>query len=154
MFLLSDAIFHRKIPISSNSHRLQKRQVHLCKQHFKARIHMRHGLVFSLSNAISIEKLLFPQIAIASGSDKYLLFSRLCKHHFKAHIHMRHGLVFSQSNAILIENFLFPQIAIGCSSNKYLLFSCRCKNPFKVSMIFADICVNYTLKSFLSCCLF
>ncbi len=41
-------------------------------------------MTFSLTDAISIEKLLFSQIAIASGSSKYLLFSRLCKHHFNS----------------------------------------------------------------------
>jgi hypothetical protein len=39
-------------------------------------------LAILLSNAISIEDFLFPQIAITSSSDKYLLFSRLCKHYF------------------------------------------------------------------------
>jgi len=37
-------------------------------------------MAFSMSDAILIEKILSPQIAIASSSDKYLLFSRLCKH--------------------------------------------------------------------------
>ncbi len=41
-------------------------------------------MTFSLTDAISIEKLLFSPIAIASGSSKYLLFSRLCKHHFNS----------------------------------------------------------------------
>ncbi len=31
-------------------------------------------------DAILIEDFLSPQIAIASGNEKYLLFSRLCKH--------------------------------------------------------------------------
>jgi hypothetical protein len=39
------------------------------------------GKVFLLSDAISIEKFLSPQIVIASGSDKYWLFPCLCKHH-------------------------------------------------------------------------
>jgi len=34
----------------------------------------------NLGNAISIEKFLSVQIAIANGSDKYLLFFRMCKH--------------------------------------------------------------------------
>jgi hypothetical protein len=40
------------------------------------------GLAISLSGAILIEDFLSLQIAIASSSDKHLLFSRLCKHHF------------------------------------------------------------------------
>ncbi len=39
---------------------------------------------FSLTDAISMEIFLFSQIAIASGSSKYLLFSWLCKHHFNS----------------------------------------------------------------------
>jgi hypothetical protein len=35
-----------------------------------------------MSDAISIEDFLFPQIAITTSSDKYLLFTRLRKHHF------------------------------------------------------------------------
>ncbi len=68
--------------------------------------------MFLLSNAISIENFLSPQIAIDSGSDKYLLFSRSCKHHFKAHIHMRHGLVFSLRDAISIEKILSAQLPL------------------------------------------
>jgi hypothetical protein len=64
---------------------------------------------------------------------------------------MRLGLVFSLSNAISIEKFLSPQIAIASGSDKYLLFSRLDKHHFKISMIFADISVNYDLKSFLSC---
>jgi hypothetical protein len=36
-----------------------------------AHIHMRNGLVFSLSDAISIEKFLSPKIAIGCSRDKY-----------------------------------------------------------------------------------
>jgi hypothetical protein len=35
-----------------------------------------------MNNAILIEKTLSPQIAIASSSDKYLLFPCLCKDYF------------------------------------------------------------------------
>ncbi len=41
-------------------------------------------MTFSLTDAISIEKLLYSQITIASSSSKYLLFSWLCKHHFNS----------------------------------------------------------------------
>jgi hypothetical protein len=39
-------------------------------------------LAILLSDAISIEDFLFPQIAITSSSDKYLFFTCLHKHHF------------------------------------------------------------------------
>jgi hypothetical protein len=42
------------------------------------------GSAFLLSDAISTEKLLSFQVTIASGSDKYVLFSRLCKHYFRS----------------------------------------------------------------------
>jgi hypothetical protein len=38
------------------------------------------GMVISLSDVISIEDFLSPQIADASSIDKYALFSRLSKH--------------------------------------------------------------------------
>jgi len=41
------------------------------------------GLAISLSDAISIENFLSLNIAIVSGSKKYLLFSRLRKNHLK-----------------------------------------------------------------------
>jgi hypothetical protein len=39
------------------------------------------GRALLLHNPISIENFLYFQIVIATGSDKYLLFSRMCKHY-------------------------------------------------------------------------
>jgi hypothetical protein len=41
------------------------------------------GLAISLSNAISIETLLYFQTATAGDSNKHVMFSRLCKHLFR-----------------------------------------------------------------------
>jgi hypothetical protein len=40
------------------------------------------GLAFSQSDVISIKKFLSSQIAIASGSNKFLLLSFLCKKNY------------------------------------------------------------------------
>jgi hypothetical protein len=62
------------------------------------------GLAFLLIDAISIVKFLSSQIAIASGSDKYVLFSRLCKLNFidkvkKSFITLISGVSFAIANS-------------------------------------------------------
>ncbi len=42
----------------------------------------RHTNFKMYSNTMLLENLVFDEITITRGSDKYLLFHRLCKHHF------------------------------------------------------------------------
>jgi hypothetical protein len=54
------------------------------KQHYLRLIYTRNVCsAISLSDVISTEDFLSPQIAITSNSDKYLLLSYLCKHRFR-----------------------------------------------------------------------
>ncbi len=41
------------------------------------------GLAFSQSDAISVQKLLIPQVNTTSDSNKYVEFSHLCKYHLR-----------------------------------------------------------------------
>ncbi len=71
------------------------------------------SMALALSDAISIENFLNPQIAISSGSNKNLLFSRLCEFHFRTLPNIK--VVFSKVGhlahvcfltlAVIISNF-------------------------------------------------
>jgi hypothetical protein len=75
------------------------------------------GMAFSLSDAISIEKIISPQIAITSRSDNYLLFSRLRNKHFKWGLrflekHLGEGNKFSYH---WFEGTLFTKLHFVCN---------------------------------------
>jgi len=58
-----------------------------------------------------------PQIAIDSGSDKYLLFSRLCKHHFTClgdHDHMCFVAIDIERKNKLIKVCYVPTTSTTC----------------------------------------
>jgi hypothetical protein len=77
------------------------------------------GPAILLSDAISIEDFLSPQISIASNSNKYLLFLCLCVNT------TFHTYVESLGNAISIEIFLSFQIAAaGEGGNIYYFLAC------------------------------
>ena len=60
------------------------------------------GQAFLVNDAISFEKFLSSQITIASGSYKYLLFSRPIEHHFNEAKHFVNIFPLKATNTLLI----------------------------------------------------
>jgi len=66
-------------------HHIWSHCTHLIKGHLSKSLSLAYtcdvGLAISLSDAISIEDFLSPQITITSESDNYVVFLCLCKYH-------------------------------------------------------------------------